>query len=150
MEWRFEQLNPPGLIKITASGEFCSAEYGAMLDELLSLPYWQSGTPLLFDFSRLRYAKIDATELMAASEELVSRGAHFAFTPVAMVMGTEADLEMGRRFGAITDHRVLATPRRFLNEANALSWLKSASPAVIGFLESLPLAASISAAIAAS
>ena len=150
MYWSFERVGSPGFIKTTASGDFCSTEYGAMLDELLSLPYWQSGTPLLFDFSRLRYARIDATELMAASEEVVSRGSHFAFTPVAMVMGTPEDLEMGRRFGEITDHRVLAIPRRFLHEANAVSWLKSASLAVICFLESLPLAVSIFSAIAAS
>ena len=131
MNWSFDRAGLQEFIRITASGDFCSTQYGAMLDELVSLPYWRAGTPLLFDFCGLGYSQIDAMELLAASDEVVSR------TPVAMVMGTPEDMEMGRRFGEITDDRVLADPRRFLKEADAISWLKTYFLTVICVFEFL-------------
>ena len=131
MEWTFELSRQPELIRIIASGDFCSRQFGAMLNELVSLPDWRRCIPLLFDLRQIKHTEIDPTELMATSEHVVQKNNEFAYTPIAVLMATPEDMEIGMRFGQITGKRSLAELRGFLNENEAVQWLTSYVPAII-------------------
>ena len=125
MEWTFELSEKPELMRITASGDFCSRQFGAMLDELISLPFWRRGIPLLFDLRKINHTEIDSLELLATSEHVVLKNRDFGFIPIAVLMETSEDLEIGKRFGQITGKRLLADLRGFINEREAIEWLSS-------------------------
>jgi hypothetical protein len=131
MEWTFELSETPELLRIVASGDFCSRQFGAMLDELVALPFWHRGIPLLFDLRQIRHTEIDSLELMATSEHVVQKNNEFAHTPIAVLMATPEDMEIGMRFGKITGKRSLAELRGFLGEREAVEWLSSYVPAIV-------------------
>ena len=125
MEWSFDLSKSPEFIRVTISGVFCSTQYAEMFDELFALRYWRFGTPLLFDNRKLNHSGIDPVELMDAADNFVSRNPELAFSPIAVLLENSEALELGERFGQITDHRSLADVKRFLNESDAIEWLTS-------------------------
>lgn len=135
MEWSFNPSQSPEFIRIVTSGVFSSTQFSEMYDDLTSLEYWRFGTPLLFDNRKLDLTAADPLELMKASDLVVSRNPELAFTPIATLFDSPESMEIGERFGQITDHRSLADVRRFLKEAEAVEWLTSYFLSILAIIE---------------
>jgi hypothetical protein len=118
-------------MRIIASGDFSGRQFGAMLDELIAFPAWRRGIPLLFDLRQIKLADVDPMELVVTSDHGVRKNHELAHTPIAVLMATPEDMEIGRRFGQITGKRSLAELRGFLNESEAIQWLSAYVPAII-------------------
>ena len=125
MDWRFERVMAPEYIRIVTSGVYCSTGFEEMFDNLTSLEYWRFGTPLLLDHRKLDLISTDPIELMAGSDNFVSRKPDFAFCRIAILFETTESLEIAERYGEITDDRSLAEVQRFLKESDAIEWLVS-------------------------
>ena len=135
MEWSFDLSKSPEFIRVTTSGVFCSTHYAEMFDELFSLEFWRFGTPLLFDNRKLYLSGIDPVELMDTADNFVSRNPELAFSPIAVLFENSDALDLGERFGQITDDRSLADVRRFLKESEAIEWLTSYFLSILAIIE---------------
>lgn len=125
MDWSFEMVDPPGFIKVVTSGDFCSVQFGRMMDELIALDYRRPGTPLLVDHRKLRVAEADSMEILKAAKIFLNRAANFTFAPAAILYDTPEAMEVAERYGEITDDQSRAEVQRFLNPSDAVNWLTS-------------------------
>ena len=125
MDWNFERCESPEFIRIVTSGVFRCSKFGEMFDDLTSLEYWRNGVPLLFDHRKLDLLSIDPIELMHGAEHFLRKNPELAFTPIAILFDDAESLEMGERYGEITEDHSLADVRRFLRENEAVDWISS-------------------------
>jgi len=123
MEWTFESLEKPELIRVLCSGIFTSADFAAMFDELLLLPYWHLRISVFFDYREVEVTKTSPMELLAASNNFISHNASLAYTRISLLFDSQESYETGLRFAAITRQSTEAFVKMFRDEEPAMNWV---------------------------
>ncbi len=123
MEWNFESIETPELIRVLCSGIFTSADFAAVFDELLLLPSWHLRIPLLFDYREVEVTGTSPMELMAASNNFIGHNANLAYTRISILFGSQESYETGLRFAAITRQGTEAFVKMFCEEEQAINWV---------------------------
>ena len=123
MHWTIEFDESHGYFLIVTSGDFNFTDHRKMVEDLLSQPEWRPATATLFDHRQLRFDDIGFSEVLEAKSVHVNNDAQIGNGKSAILMKSTADYGIGRQFQNVTDGRVLAQIRIFLDEAEAIAWL---------------------------
>ena len=122
MNWNFDAQQAPDYIRVEMSGAFDNEQFGSMIDDLAAQDYFDIGSRLLFDDTRLELGKMTDLELLKASDTFIDRDGKLAYSKVAIVTSPE-NLHVGRKFEKITEYGSRAIMQIFDDERAALSWL---------------------------
>jgi len=129
MRWTIEFDEPRGYVLIVARGDFTLADHRQMVEDLLSRPEWRPGSATLFDHREIHFGDAGFREMLEVKSLHVSNDAVIGDGKSATLMRTDVDYGIGRQFQILTDGRVSAKIRIFVDEAEAVAWLRQHEPA---------------------
>jgi hypothetical protein len=124
MDWTFEFDARQGYARIVARGDFDLADHRRMIESLLSSPEWRPGTATLFDNRQVRFGDIGFNEVLEVKSLHVSHDARIGNGKSASLMRSDSDYGIGRQLQNLTSGKVSAQIRIFLDEAEAVAWLR--------------------------
>jgi hypothetical protein len=123
MEWTVELVHQPHYVRIITRGQFSVADHLAMIEHILTRPYWVPGTATLFDHRQLDMAGATYTVMAAASQNHLRHDNRIGAGKAAVIMGSAADFGSARQFEMLVEGQAAATLRVFLDPVAALAWL---------------------------
>lgn len=121
MEWTVEDRG--GYVAVTTRGAFAADDHGRMVEDIVTRDFWRPGTSVLFDHRALDFGASGLAVMRQAGENHQAHDVRIGDGKAAVLMGTLVDYGRGRQFELLTDGRVSANLRVFLDEAEALRWL---------------------------
>jgi hypothetical protein len=127
MEWTVELAHHPRYVRITTRGEFSVADHLAMIEDILTRPFWQPGTAALFDHRQLDMAGATYAVMSGASQNHLRHDTRIGAGKAAVIMGSAADFGSARQFEMLVEGQASATLRVFLDPVAALAWLTTDS-----------------------
>jgi hypothetical protein len=125
MEWTVEQADGQDFVTVVTRGAFTTADHLRMTEDVLSRDFWRPGTAVLFDHRALEFGAADFAAMRAAADTHVAHDERIGQGKAAVLMKAPADFGRGRQFELLTEGRVGATMRIFLDPAEAVAWLRS-------------------------
>ena len=128
MNWKIELVEDDGYVRVTTGGEFSPPEFAAMVEEILGQPYWEPGTPALFDHRKLDFGKSDYRTMMQASQTHRVNDDRIGNGRTALVMSKGVGFGVGRQYQSLIDGSVSAQVQLFTDENKALKWLRTPKP----------------------
>ena len=96
-----------------------------MIQEVVSQKFWKPGTNLLIDDRKVEFSGTDVDLIRKVSENFRSFGKEIGDGKVAILMDSLTDYARGRQFELLTDYKMSAEIRAFMDEEKALDWLNS-------------------------
>lgn len=123
MNWTVEKLETEPFVRVRVVGAFDPDEHSKMLDDLLSSALWQLGRCVLFDFRATDFVGTNLEIVRRASINRQREDARFGCGKSAFLMKSLTDFARGRQFQMLTEDKVCATLRIFIEEDQALDWL---------------------------
>ena len=124
MHWTVEDQQGQGYVVVATGGEFALRDHVRMIEDIVSRDFWRPGTSVLFDHRALDFGASGLAAMRPAAENHVASDARIGNGRAAVLMNTPADYGRGRQFEMLTDGRVDATVQIFLDETEALRWLR--------------------------
>jgi len=123
MIWLIEYIEDRRYVRITYQDLFSIAEHFAAITELLSLDFWQPGTPILIDHRKLDFGGTNIDIIKQASEFHQMNNDRLGASRIALLMKSMADFGRGRQFELLTKGKISTLIEVFLEEEKALDWL---------------------------
>ena len=123
MDWTVEEAGGMGFVTVVTRGVFNVPDHLRMIEDILSRPSWVPGTPVLFDHRQLDFGDAGFRTMQEASANHLQNDARIGDGKAAVLMSSLVDYGRGRQFELLTDDKVSADLRIFLDEAEALAWL---------------------------
>ena len=127
MRWTVELPGGDGYAVVTTSGVFNVADHVRMIQDIVTRPGWRPGMDVLFDHRALDFGEADLRTMYQAGDNHLRNDAYIGDGRAAILMRSLNDYGRGRQFELLTEGRVSATLRVFLNEAEARDWLAGAT-----------------------
>lgn len=124
MNWTVQKLETEPFVRVAAQGVFDPDEHLEMLDDLLSRRFWQPETPVLFDFRNVEFGETNLDDVRQASLNRQKNDARFGCAKSAFLMKSLTDFARGRQFQLLTEDKVCAALRIFMEEDQALHWVE--------------------------
>lgn len=124
MHWNFEYVSDERYLRITTEGVYNPDEHRQMLKEVLELPDWKPGLPIFLDNRKLSYAEADTKDLKESGEDMLRSDTLIGDSKIAFLAGSRSDFEVIRRFELITEEDLSAWMQVFLDENEALRWIR--------------------------
>lgn len=124
MNWTVEKLETEVFARVSAKGVFDSKEHLKMLDELLGSRFWHPEMPVLFDLRSVDFSGTNLEVFRQASLNRQKNDAQFGCGKSAFLVKSLTDFARGRQFQMLTENKVCATLRIFMDEDQALEWVK--------------------------
>jgi hypothetical protein len=125
MEWTVELVHHPRYVRVTTRGGFNVGDHLAMIEDILTRPFWQPGTAALFDHRQLDMAGATYAVMAAASQNHLRHDGRIGAGKAAVIMGSAADFGSARQFEMLVEGHASAALRVFLDPVAALAWLTS-------------------------
>lgn len=125
MNWTVEKLETEPFVRVAPEGVFDPNEHLRMLEDLLTRRFWKPGTPVLFDFRNLDFVGTDIEDVREASDNRRKNEARIGGGKSAFLMKSLTDFARGRQFQLLTEDKVSAELRIFMEEEQALRWLEN-------------------------
>lgn len=125
MDWTIAHDPENGFVTVVTGGVFTVGDHTRMTEDVLSRDFWRPGTAVLFDHRELEFGAAGFAAMRQAAETHVEHDARIGHGKAAVVMKAPADFGRGRQFEMLTEGRVGATMRIFLDPAEAVAWLRS-------------------------
>lgn len=123
MRWTAERGREGDFVVVATAGTFDVADHLRMIEDIVSRPSWLPGTPVLFDHRQLDFGDAGFRAMQEASANHLQNDARIGAGKAAVLMSSLVDYGRGRQFELLTDGRISARLRIFLDEAEALAWL---------------------------
>jgi hypothetical protein len=124
MRWTVELPGAGGYAVVTTSGTFDVPDHLRMIEDITTRPGWRPGMDALFDHRALDLgeaadlrAMYEAGDNHRRNDEVIGDGR------AAILVRSLSDYGRGRQFELLTEGRVSATLRVFMDEAEARDWL---------------------------
>jgi hypothetical protein len=127
MRWTVELPGNDGYAVVTTSDTFNASDHVRMIDDIVTRPGWQPGMDVLFDNRALDFSEADLRTMYEAADNHRRNDERIGDGRAAILMPSLSAYGRGRQFELLTEGRVSATLRLFLDEAEARDWL--AAPA---------------------
>lgn len=127
MRWAVELPEAEGYGVVTTSGVFDASGHARMIEDITTRPGWRPGMDMLFDHRALDFSEADLRAIYLASGNHQRNDERIGDGRAAVLVRSLNDYGRGRQFELLTEGRVSATMRVFMDEAEAREWL--AAPA---------------------
>ncbi len=125
MEW---SVSPPGRVpwfRVTTSGAFTVADHARMVEEIVARDDWRPGSAVLFDHRQLELEDASYGMMVGAGDTHRRHGEQIGDGKAAILVGSVAAFGTGRQFELLVEGTTTARIRIFLDEAEALAWLRA-------------------------
>ena len=123
MEWEIEFIKARNYVRVIRKGAFSIQKHSNFLEDIVSQEFWKPGTPVLVDYRKADFSRIDFNQVGQALSNLQRISKQFGNSRIAMLMQSMADFGTGRQFELMADGTMDLEMRVFLNEKEALEWL---------------------------
>ncbi|HET7233622.1 MAG TPA: hypothetical protein VFJ16_26670 [Longimicrobium sp.] len=123
MRWTVEIPRGDGYAVVTTSGTFDVNDHVRMIEDIITRPGWLPGMDVLFDHRALDFGEADLRAMYQAGDNHLRNDERIGNGRAAILMRSLNDYGRGRQFELLTEGRVSATMRVFLDEAEARDWL---------------------------
>ena len=123
MRWTVELPGADGYGVVTTSGVFDAAGHERMVEDITTRPGWRPGMDVLFDHRALDFSEADLRAIYLASGNHLRNDERIGDGRAAVLVRSLHDYGRGRQFELLTEGRVSATMRVFMDEAEARDWL---------------------------
>lgn len=123
MEWTVEQAPGGRYVRITTTGRFSVTDHQKMIEDIVGRPFWKPGTDALFDHRALDMAGATYKDMLAARANHQVDDALIGDGKAAIVMRSPGDFGSARQFEMLTQGKVQAELRVFLDLDEAMEWL---------------------------
>lgn len=123
MRWTVELPGAGGYAVVTTSGVFDVADHMRMIEDIITRPGWRPGTDVLFDHRALDFGEAGLRTMYQAGDNHLRNDERIGDGRAAILARSPSDFGRGRQFELLTEGRVSATLRVFLDEAQARGWL---------------------------
>ena len=123
MLWEIEHLKDQNYVTVIIEGEFNLADNLKLLENIISVEYWQPGMNLLFDSRKIDLIKSDVDELREAGKNMAAFNNQLGSGKVAVLMATVYNFGKGRQFEMLAEKKISVGIKIFMDENQALDWL---------------------------
>lgn len=123
MQWEVELPGADGYGVVTTSGVFDASGHARMIEDITSRPDWRPGMDVLFDHRALDFSEADLRAIYHASGNHMANDERIGDGRAAVLVRSLNDYGRGRQFELLTEGRVSATMRVFMDETEARDWL---------------------------
>lgn len=123
MEWPVEQDPSGRYVRVTTSGRFTVADHHRMIEDILARPFWAPGTNTFFDHRSLDMAGATYQDMTMARENHQSDDAGIGDGKAAILVRSLSDYGSARQFEMLTQGKIQAHLRVFLDPDAAVGWL---------------------------
>ena len=121
MEWTITQQGTPALVTVRVSGRFTLEDCRSAVEEIVRIK--DPLVPLLFDDRQVDFRDIDTDAMLALNTILAENAGTFAYSKMAVLVGSESDREMAEPWGRLAKSSSRANVAVFTSEPEALAWL---------------------------
>jgi len=123
MRWTVELPGADGYALVTTSGVFDVSDHVEMIRDIVTRPGWRPGMDVLFDHRALDFGDADLRAMYQAGDNHLRHDERIGDGRAAILVRSLSDYGRGRQFELLTEGRVAATMRVFMDEAEARDWL---------------------------
>ena len=123
MHWTMEPPGAHDFAIVTTSGTFNVSDHLRMIEDIVGRPDWRPGTDVLFDHRNLSFDDANLRAMYEAATNHLRNDNRIGDGKAAVLMRSSNDYGRGRQFEMLTDGRISATLRVFLDRDEALEWL---------------------------
>lgn len=123
MEWTVQFHGDPGVVEVRTRGTFNLADYGRMIQDITSQPFWKPGLDALFDHRALDFGATGFEIMWSASSKHAANDAAIGRGRAAVLMKNLADYGRGRMFENLASDTISAQLSIFTDETKAREWL---------------------------
>lgn len=125
MNWTVYKIEEQPFIKVVTGGDFNLADHLKMIEDIISRDFWRPGTDVIFDNRNLEFGSTDLSVIKGLFSNHESNDERIGNGKAAMLMKSLADFGRARQLELISEGRVSAQLRVFLDEKEAVKWLTS-------------------------
>ena len=123
MEWKITHDAERNYVRAYQGGEFSLDAQATFLTAIFALPSWQSGTPLIIDYSSLEMGNIDDGMLIAARSMLRFLKDELGRGRFALLCADDEQLQVGQKFQSFVTPYLEREMSVFINEDAAIDWV---------------------------
>jgi len=123
MEWTVQFYAGSGVAEVRTRGTFNLADYGRMIQDITSQPFWKPGLDALFDHRALDFGATGFEIMWSASSKHAANDAAIGRGRAAVLMKNMADYGLGRMFENLAGDTISAQLSIFTDEDQAREWL---------------------------
>ena len=123
MRWTVDLPGADGYAVVMTSGTFDVSDHVRMIDDIVTRPGWHPGMDVLFDHRALDFGEADLRTMYQAADNHRRNDERIGDGRAAILMRSLSAYGRGREFELLTEGRISATLRLFLDEAEARDWL---------------------------
>jgi hypothetical protein len=123
MRWTVELPGADGYGVVTTSGSFDVSDHVRMIQDITTHPGWRPGMDVLFDHRALDFSEADLRAMYQAGDNHLRNDERIGNGRAAVLVRSLSDYGRGRQFELLTEGRVSATLKVFMDEAEARDWL---------------------------
>lgn len=123
MNWEVFKPEEQPFVTVVTNGNFNIKDHLKMIEDVVSRDFWLPGMNVFFDHRKLNFGSTDITIFRGASANHAQNDERIGDGKAAILMKSIADFGRGRQYELITDPKVSAKLRIFLDEREALQWL---------------------------
>ena len=127
LSWTISLAKNPGYLYVVVKGRFEPVEFNEMLDDVCGVKENFPQIPVLFSDIEFDVGDMRTSDVASASSHFIRKNPSLAGSKVAIVMKTDADLEVAHQWKGMTEPSSTATLSIFRNERNAMKWLARAT-----------------------
>ena len=125
MNWTIEYIEEDDFVRIETEGHFSEQDNVEMLKDLFYQDYWKPGLDILIDNIKRDYDNDGLEFVKESSLNFIKHDASIGCGKIAILMKSVADFKRGRQFEMLTDEEMCADVGIFLNENQALRWIRA-------------------------
>jgi hypothetical protein len=122
MHWTFEYDERANLVRVNVAGKFSLEGHSKKMDELETQDYWKPGINVLFDCREVDLSDTGFADIKALADNFVADDRLLGCSKIALLMKTITDYGRGRQFEMLTDEKMCADIRNFMDEKQAVRW----------------------------
>jgi hypothetical protein len=123
MDWTVDFGQTEKYVVVTTRGVFSSDGHRRMTEDIVSRQEWNPDAAVLFDHRQLDFGDSGLDVMQQAGETHRENDSRIGSGKAAVLVNTPVNFVRTRQFQLLTEGRVGARLRIFLNEAEAIHWL---------------------------
>jgi hypothetical protein len=123
MEWTIIKTDEESFIRLMPRRNFNHVDYRAMVNDVVTSDFWESGTDVLVDYRQVEFGASNIEtfrELVCIHQKYDTQ---IGTCRLAILMKTQADFGRGRQFELLARGKIAASLHIFLEEQEAVHWL---------------------------
>ncbi|HEU4881545.1 MAG TPA: hypothetical protein VFT45_04845 [Longimicrobium sp.] len=124
MEWTVDFGRAEEYVVVTTRGAFSPEDHRRMTEDIVSREEWRPGMAVLFDHRQADFGDSGLEAMQRAGENHREHDDRIGNGKAAVLMNTPVNFVRGRQFQLLTEGKVEARLQIFLNEAEAIRWLR--------------------------